>query len=131
MQLPLQSCKTLVNNRLLGAATAGTVGEVQVQTTWLPMMQLLSQNLVLLTLVQPVNSCKRLLVVWIGPLWHQAFPTGTKMLFNQTSAPTGWTKDTTNNDNSAIRVVTGSVGTGGSDGFTTTFVWVKQLQVTH
>lgn len=51
----------------------------------------------------------------------QAFPTGTKMLFNQTAAPTGWTKDTTNNDNSAIRVVTGSVGTGGSDDFTTTF----------
>jgi hypothetical protein len=51
----------------------------------------------------------------------QAFPSGTKMLFNQTAAPTGWTKDTTNNNNSAIRVVTGSVSTGGSDDFTTTF----------
>ena len=26
----------------------------------------------------------------------------------QTAAPTGWTKDTTNNDDSAIRVVTGT-----------------------
>jgi hypothetical protein len=46
------------------------------------------------------------------------FPSGTKMLFNQTSAPTGWTKDTTNNNNSALRVVTGTVGTGGSADFT-------------
>lgn len=51
----------------------------------------------------------------------QAFPSGTKMLFNQTAAPTSWTKDTTNNNDSAIRVVTGSVGTGGSDGFSSTF----------
>ena len=35
-------------------------------------------------------------------------PAGTTMLFRQTSAPTGWTKDTTNYNNSAIRVVTGT-----------------------
>ena len=51
----------------------------------------------------------------------QAFASGTVMLFRQTAAPTNWTKDTTNNNNSAIRVVTGSVSTGGSDDFTTTF----------
>ena len=50
-----------------------------------------------------------------------AFATGTKMIFNQTSAPTGWTKDTSSNDNSALRVVTGSVSTGGSVDFTTAF----------
>lgn len=48
-----------------------------------------------------------------------AFDAGTKMIFNQTSAPTGWTKDTTNNNDSALRVVTGTVGTGGSAGFAT------------
>lgn len=48
-----------------------------------------------------------------------AFATGTKMLFAQTAAPTGWTKDTTNNDDSAIRVVTGTAGTGGTNAFST------------
>jgi hypothetical protein len=43
------------------------------------------------------------------------------MLFGQTSAPTGWTKDTTNYNNSALRVVTGSASTGGSVDFTTAF----------
>jgi hypothetical protein len=47
-------------------------------------------------------------------------PTGTKMLFQQTSAPTGWTKDTTH-DNKALRVVSGTAGAGGSSSFTTAF----------
>lgn len=47
-------------------------------------------------------------------------PSGTKMLFQQTAAPTGWTKDTTHNDK-AIRIVSGSVGTGGSSAFATAF----------
>jgi hypothetical protein len=42
------------------------------------------------------------------------------MLFQQTSAPTGWTKDTTH-DNKALRVVTGTASSGGSVGFTTAF----------
>lgn len=49
-----------------------------------------------------------------------AFPSGTKMLFQQTSAPTGWTKDTTHNDK-ALRVVSGTVGSGGSTAFSTVF----------
>jgi len=49
-----------------------------------------------------------------------AFPSGTKMLFQQTSAPTGWTKDTTH-DNKALRVVSGTAGSGGSVNFTTAF----------
>jgi len=49
-----------------------------------------------------------------------AFPAGTKMLFVQTSAPTGWTKDVTH-DNKALRIVTGTAGTGGSVNFTTVF----------
>ena len=47
-------------------------------------------------------------------------PTGTKMLFQQTAAPTGWTKDTTHN-NKALRVVSGTASTGGSVAFTTAF----------
>lgn len=49
-----------------------------------------------------------------------AFPSGTKMLFIQTSAPTGWTKDVTH-DNKALRVVSGAAGSGGSVAFTTAF----------
>jgi hypothetical protein len=49
-----------------------------------------------------------------------AFPSGTKMTFQQTSAPTGWTKDTTH-DNKALRVVSGTAGSGGSVNFTTAF----------
>lgn len=47
-------------------------------------------------------------------------PSGTLMLFQQTSAPTGWTKQTTH-DNKALRVVSGTAGSGGSSGFTTVF----------
>lgn len=47
-------------------------------------------------------------------------PAGTVMLFSQTAAPTGFTKLTTNNDK-ALRVVSGSVGTGGSVAFSTAF----------
>lgn len=50
------------------------------------------------------------------------FPSGTKMLFVQTSAPTGWTKDTTAAlNNSALRVVTGAASSGGTVDFTTAF----------
>jgi hypothetical protein len=47
-------------------------------------------------------------------------PSGTIMLFVQTAAPTGWTKSTAH-DNKALRVVSGSVSTGGSVAFTTAF----------
>jgi hypothetical protein len=51
----------------------------------------------------------------------QGFESGTVMLFGQTAAPTGWTKDTTNYNNSGLRVVTGTASTGGSVDFTTAF----------
>lgn len=47
-------------------------------------------------------------------------PSGTKMLFAQTNAPTGWTKDTTHN-NKALRVVSGAASSGGSVSFTSAF----------
>ena len=43
---------------------------------------------------------------------------GTKMLFQQSTAPTGWTKDTTHDDK-ALRVVTGTAGSGGTNAFST------------
>ncbi len=48
------------------------------------------------------------------------FPTGTLMLFQQTAAPTGWTKQTTHN-NKALRVVSGTASSGGTSDFTTVF----------
>jgi hypothetical protein len=56
----------------------------------------------------------------LGAFPAAAIPTGTKMLFQQTAAPTGWTKDTTH-DNKALRVVSGTAGSGGSVAFSTAF----------
>jgi len=50
-----------------------------------------------------------------------AFDSGTVMLFAQTAAPTGWTKDTSNFNNSGLRIVTGTASSGGSVDFTTAF----------
>ena len=47
-------------------------------------------------------------------------PSGTRMLFVQTAAPTGWTKDTTHNDK-ALRVVSGTASSGGTRSFSSTF----------
>jgi hypothetical protein len=60
-----------------------------------------------------------------GTTWTSATPgaefsSGTRMTFNQTSAPTGWTKDTSV-DNAAFRLVSGSVSSGGSVDFTAAF----------
>lgn len=56
----------------------------------------------------------------IGGLAPDTFASGTRMLFQQSSAPTGWTKQADNNDK-ALRVVSGSVSTGGSVAFSTAF----------
>jgi hypothetical protein len=58
---------------------------------------------------------------WTSTAPGGGFASGTVMLFGQTSAPTGWTKDTTNFDNSSLRVVTGTASSGGSVNFTTAF----------
>ncbi len=47
-------------------------------------------------------------------------PSGTKALFVQDSAPTGWTKDT-DQDDRALRVVSGTPGTGGAAAFSSVF----------
>lgn len=70
------------------------------------------------------NTTTAQLEAYVGATWREvageAFPSGTRMLFQQTSAPTGWTKDTSQ-DNKALRVVSGAAGSGGSVGFTTAF----------
>lgn len=48
------------------------------------------------------------------------FPSGTNMLFQQTAAPSGWTKVTTYND-TAIRIVSSNASSGGTNGFSTVF----------
>jgi hypothetical protein len=72
---------------------------------------------------QTSNSGKYLTTDGSNTSWGTVggeFPSGTAMLFVQTSAPTGWTKSTTH-DNKALRVVSGSAGSGGSAAFTTAF----------
>lgn len=49
-----------------------------------------------------------------------AFPSGTVMIFAQTTAPTGWTKSTTHNDK-ALRVVSGTASSGGTSAFSSVF----------
>ena len=58
---------------------------------------------------------------WAAVSGGTLIPSGTVMLFAQTAAPTGFTKNTTTGDNSALRVTTGTASTGGSVAFTTAF----------
>lgn len=57
---------------------------------------------------------------WISGTPTPDFASGTRMTFNQTNAPTGWTKDTSI-DNAGFRLVSGSVSSGGSVDFTAAF----------
>jgi hypothetical protein len=57
---------------------------------------------------------------WASTAPSPEFASGTRMTFNQTNAPTGWTKSTSV-DNAAFRVVSGSVSSGGSVDFSTLF----------
>ncbi len=64
-----------------------------------------------------VVACRPTAAIGMG---DHIIPTGTKMLFMQTAAPVGWTKDTTHNDK-ALRVVSGSVSSGGTVDFSAAF----------
>ena len=56
---------------------------------------------------------------WATPV-SGAFPAGTRLAFRQSTAPTGWTKDTTAAINNALlRLVTGNVSQGGAANFST------------
>jgi len=52
----------------------------------------------------------------------QSFPTATRLIFQQSAAPTGWTKETNPKYNDAtLKFTTGNVTTGGSVAFSQTF----------
>ncbi len=49
-------------------------------------------------------------------------PSGTRLLFQQDTPPTGWTKEASSTyDNAALRIVTGTPTTGGTTAFTSVF----------
>jgi hypothetical protein len=58
--------------------------------------------------------------VFITPSSKHFFDQGTACLFQQTSAPTGWTKSVAHNDK-ALRVVNGAASVGGVQAFSTVF----------
>jgi hypothetical protein len=67
-----------------------------------------------------------------GTTWVSSagsFASGTRMTFNQTNAPTGWTKDTSTN-NTAFRLVSGNVSSGGSIDFTNAFSSTQTVNIT-
>ena len=55
--------------------------------------------------------------------FNEGVPSGTRMIFQQTAAPTGWTKETnaTNYNDRVMRVVTGTPTIGGIQAFSTVF----------
>lgn len=48
----------------------------------------------------------------------KSFPTGTLLLFQQSTAPLGWVKQATHNDKT-LRVVSGAASSGGATAFST------------
>ena len=56
-----------------------------------------------------------------------AAPSGTRLLFQQTTPPPGWTKDVSHN-NTAVRIVSGTVSTGGTANLTDVFKQWSILQ---
>lgn len=67
---------------------------------------------------QVLTATSSAAATWQAP--PAAFPTGTVMLFAQTAAPTGWTKSTAH-DNKALRIVSGTAGSGGTSSFSSVF----------
>lgn len=74
----------------------------------------------------PAPGASTQVILSNGSAWASGaapgFAAGTRWFFAQSTAPTGWTKDTTNYNNHTLRVVTGSASTGGSVDFTSAFV---------
>lgn len=58
------------------------------------------------------------------PANNAPFEAGTLMLFQQSTAPRGWTKQTTHNDK-ALRVVSGAASFGGTNAFSTVMAQTK------
>ncbi len=107
---------------------SGTVDGVDIQSFYNTTFALsngsgvLSNGVTATTQAQSDNSLKVATTAYVRTAISeaQAFPSGTKMLFQQTAAPTGWTKVTSGVDNKALRVVSGTAGSGGSNAFSNT-----------
>ena len=67
-----------------------------------------------------INDALDTIVVGVNDALDAVLPAGTAMLFVQSTAPTGWTKSTTHDDK-ALRIVSGTAGSGGTSSFTTMF----------
>ena len=108
----ITNAKVSASAAIAGTKISPNFGSQTVQTTGSSAFPTQSQS---------DNSTKVATTAYVRTAITEAkpFPTGTKMLFQQTSAPTGWTKVTTHN-NKALRVVSGTAGTGGSNAFTNT-----------
>jgi len=83
---------------------------------------ILKSSVTTATQPQSNNSTKVATTAYVRTAITEAspFPSGTKMLFQQTSAPTGWTKQTSGVDNKALRVVSGTASSGGTNAFSNT-----------
>ncbi len=99
-----------------GITNSSTIGEIKSTAT-------LANGVVATTQAASDNSTKVATTAYVttGIANAQAFPSGTVMLFQQTNAPTGWTKVTSGVNNKSLRVVSGTVGSGGNVAFTTAF----------
>jgi hypothetical protein len=117
-----------------------TNGNITIPNTFTPATQISSSQMNanfadFALLVKTVNSAS---VAWDNtvqgmkpnPAGYLDAPAGTRMLFQQASAPLGWVKETAAGfNNSALRLVTGgSVTVGGSTDFTTVFAARTILQ---
>jgi hypothetical protein len=111
-KVPLAELPTIPENQGGTGQTAYSVGDILYASASGTLTKLAASTLgYVLTSNGPGNA----------PSWQQAgggLVSGTRMPFNQTAAPTGWTKDTTYND-SIMRIVSGTVSAGGSLAFST------------
>jgi hypothetical protein len=113
---------TWANNTLSDIATALTGSVASDGQTPLTGNLNLNNNKII-NLTDPTNAQDGATKAYTDTAVAAYFPSGTRLIFAQNTAPTGWTKDTTNYNNHALRVVTGTGGvTGGSVDFSTAFV---------
>lgn len=111
-------------NRVLGGTSTGTITETQVVQAMLGDEAVNEAKLQISNAGSNGQFLSKQSGNTGGLTWAtvdtQAFPSGTLMLFQQGTAPTGWTKQSSH-DNAAIRVVSGSTSSGGTANFNTVF----------
>lgn len=101
---------------LTNMAALSTVADRMIYTTGVNTVALTAVTSYARTLLDDADAASARATLGIA----DSFVAGTKMLFQQTAAPTGWTKDVTHN-NKALRVVTGTASSGGTVAFDTAF----------